>query len=87
MPTPDPASNGWHLDKRVPLALIVTIFAQTLGVVIWATKLGARVEVNEKTLSLVEGRGDRVTRLEANQDNISRTLQRIEAKLDHLSGK
>ncbi len=87
MPNTDPAGNGWHLDKRVPLALIVTIFLQTVGVVIWATQLSDRVAANEKALSRVEGRGDRVTRLEANQGHISRMLERIESKLDRLTGK
>lgn len=31
--------NSWHLDKRVPIALIVTLAAQTLGIAWWAATL------------------------------------------------
>lgn len=87
MPATDPAINGWHLDKRVPLALIVTIFIQTAGAFWWAATIAARVNYLEETQISTSGRGDRITRLEANQGHISRMLQRIEAKLDNIGGK
>ena len=33
MPPDRPSSEPWHLDKKVPIALIVTIVAQTVAVV------------------------------------------------------
>jgi len=33
----------WHLNRRVPIALIITIIMQTIGIVWWATSLSARV--------------------------------------------
>ena len=82
MPNSDPASNGWHLDRRVPLALIVTLLLQTAGMVWWAANLSARVVELERKQAKMEARGDRITRLEANQVHISSTLTRIESKLD-----
>ena len=40
----------WHLDKRVPLALILTIVLQTAGVVWWAAGIAAQVTHHERQL-------------------------------------
>jgi len=44
MTTGRPSPEPWHLDRRVPLALIVSLAAQTAGMVWWAANLAARVE-------------------------------------------
>jgi hypothetical protein len=43
----DHLNNKWHLDKRVPITLIVTMLMQTITIVWWASRLNARVEVLE----------------------------------------
>ena len=43
--TMEGASEPWHLDKRVPLALIVTLFLQTAGIVWWASTMQAGLQV------------------------------------------
>lgn len=35
--------DAWHLDRKVPLAIIVTLLVQTMGVVWWAATEDARV--------------------------------------------
>lgn len=49
---PDPVpSESWHMDKKVPIAIIVTIIIQTLSLGWWASKLDSRVanlEENDK---------------------------------------
>lgn len=42
--------EAWHLDKKVPLALILTIAMQTLAAVWWAAGMAARVEQHEREL-------------------------------------
>lgn len=44
----DETESGWHLDKRVPIALIVMIFVQTSGMIWWAATTSARVDELEK---------------------------------------
>lgn len=41
--------GGWHLDKRVPLAIIVSILAQTGGIIWWASAIDRRVTELELT--------------------------------------
>ena len=81
----------WHLDRRVPVALIVTIIMQTIGIVWWAASISARVQVLERRLDEARSNQNRIVRLEANQsavyqrlDRIEAASRRIEAKLDRL---
>jgi hypothetical protein len=37
----------WHLDKRVPISLIITLLAQTVAIVWWAAAIEGRVSVLE----------------------------------------
>lgn len=42
-------ANGepWHLSKAVPISTIAFLIFQTIGIVIWATRLDSRVGVLE----------------------------------------
>lgn len=77
----DPAGQGWHLDKRVPLALIVTIVLQTAGAFWWAATITTRVAALEKAQQSRVDDHDRITRLEANQTHMLEALRRIEQRL------
>ena len=81
----------WHLDRRVPVALIITIIMQTIGIVWWAASLSARVDALEVRIREARDNQSRIIRLEANQAAVSRRLdrmldafRRVEAKLDRL---
>jgi hypothetical protein len=41
-------SEHWHLDKRVPLALIITLIIQTMGVFFWMGQLSVKLHQMEK---------------------------------------
>lgn len=49
--TADPASEKFHIDKRVPVALIFSIVialgGQTVGALLWANKMDYRVSALE----------------------------------------
>jgi len=90
------ARDAWHLGKKVPIALIVTIIAQIIATVWMASKLDSRVETLERsdtrherqldTLNTErEGAKDRLVRLEESQRQALDLLRRVEAKLDHVS--
>ena len=87
--------NSWHLDKKVPIAVIFAILIQS-GAVIWfGGKLSTRVDnlesiVKEHTLSLVDRkdedheRAERIVKLESFRTHIDRQLDRMNSKLDQL---
>ncbi len=85
--------NGrdWYLDKRVPVALIIAIVTQTIGIVWWAATLSARVDGIQERISGMTGYASRLARLEERQlavtgrlDRIEELQRRIDAKIDRL---
>ncbi len=78
------AQEPWHLDRKVPIALIVTIIVQTAGIVWWAANVDTRLAVIEKTDAAQGGYADRLTRLESAKEDVSRRLDRIEVKIDRI---
>lgn len=47
-------TEPWHLDKRVPLALIVTLLVQTAGIVWWAAGMEHRVSEHQRRIASLE---------------------------------
>jgi hypothetical protein len=54
----DPAAATWHLDRRLPVALIVALLAQASSTLWWASGFSARtdtrLEAAEKRLHLTD---------------------------------
>lgn len=40
--------SKWHVDRTIPLALIIALLTQTAGAVWWARGIDARIEALEK---------------------------------------
>lgn len=83
--TPD---GNWHLDKRVPIALIATIAIQTAGIVWFASGLYHRVEtlerdaiasknVIERDAALRAPQADRLTRVEVKLETVQEGITEI----------
>lgn len=47
-------SEPWHLDRRVPIALIATIAIQTLGAVWWAATIHNSVNTNRTSITRLD---------------------------------
>ena len=79
--TNETAREPWHLDRRVPLALILTILLQTGAAVWFAASLQARVDVLERDI-------EREHILNGNQETAIRSIEngaaRLDAKLDGI---
>jgi len=79
----------WTLDKRVPLALIVTIIGQTGAFVWFAARLDQRVEALERSENRASVaapvQADRLTRVEVKIENIERGVGRIESLIQRAS--
>lgn len=75
-PPPEP----WHLDRRVPIALIVTLSMQTMGMVWWASGLAHRVDQAEQQISVLAREG-RAYGVEASR--IREVLARLDERMAH----
>ena len=82
----EPEDHNWHLDRRVPIALIATIFitftSQTVAGVWWASSISERVNQLERRDTARAPQADRITRIEGKIENVEMGIQRIERKLD-----
>jgi len=72
-----PASEPWHLDRRVPIALILAIIGQTAGAVWWASTISGAVADHARRVALLEA--GKVEDARADRDSADR-LARIEER-------
>lgn len=86
-------ADQWHLDKRVPIALIFAILAQTVAGVWWAATLQGTVNELSRRQIIIETQADgdgveaksfseRLARMEERAAAQSDTLRRIEAQIN-----
>lgn len=69
--------ESWHLDKKVPLSIIVALLIQTGALVGWAVQLDSRVNAME---SKYAAQDIIIETIKSTQNNISVGLARIEER-------
>jgi len=70
------------IDPRITFALILALFLQTAGGLIWAGRAAARLEEVERAVATQPEVAERLARLEAQLDEARRSLARIEQRLE-----
>lgn len=71
------ASEHWTLDRKVPVAIVATLFVQLLGFGWYAAKLDARVEEQATRLTKAE---TQITTIDREAREVSTRLVRVEEK-------
>lgn len=74
-------SSGWQVDRKIPLATVLTLLLQTGGVVWWASSTNTRLSNVEAQVSLVMPQGDRLTRVEMKVESALDGIAEIKAIL------
>lgn len=82
---PQPEVTRWHLDRRVPIALIAAMSLQTAGALLWAGAAMQRIDYLEREVSAGSLMGERTARVEEQMRYLRQSVDRIEGKLDRLS--
>lgn len=67
--------DHWHVDRKIPLALILTLAMQTLAAIWWAAGVNARLANVEISVAASREVGERITRLEVQQQEIREDLR------------
>lgn len=75
---PDNWKEGWHLDKRVNLSIIITLALQLAGFTWFMGSISEKVNTNQQ--SIVEIRGQQET-LKEQGSNQQAQLARIESEI------
>ena len=81
----DTTDMAWHLDKRVPLALILAISLQSAGMIWWAAQLDGRVRHLEVASSAASDINARLIRVEVQLANQTETLDRIDRRVEKFT--
>jgi hypothetical protein len=79
-----PPATHWTLDKRIPLAVVLTIVVQTAGMVWWAATISSRVAALESSQPGERDRADKLIKLETQQEGMQKSLENISGKLDRV---
>lgn len=75
-------THQWHLDRRVPIAVIAALAAQTSAVLWWAATLSSRVDLLERQIVAIGPQTERIIRLEGKVDAITGSLWEIKTLID-----
>ena len=86
--TADPASAGWHLDRRVPVSIIFVLIIQFAGGVWVASSMQSEIERGRENISRIDRqveimrdagqvRAIQLGRIEENTSALKKDLQRL----------
>lgn len=73
--------SGWQIDRKIPLALVITLLIQTGSVVWWASSTNARLNSVEEKMALQAPQADRLTRVEVKVESALDGIAEIKAIL------
>lgn len=76
--------KAWHLDKRVPVAIIFSLILQSAAIVWWASGVTSRLETVERAQGIIVENQKNIIALQSDQRSTATSLVRIETKLDRL---
>jgi hypothetical protein len=69
-------------DARVTLALLLALFLETAGALIWAGRAAARLDAMERAVATQPEVAERLARLEEQVVQARASLARIERRMD-----
>lgn len=84
----DPAAKGgFHVDKRIPLALIMALLVYASATIWWAATMNARMGVVEVWVLSTQTVGDRLTTIEVLQETVLDKLEIMDDRLMKIEEK
>lgn len=73
--------SNWHLDKKVPIALILAMAMQTAGVVWWGATTSERLSALERKADAVAPQAERLARVETKLESVQNGISEIKSIL------
>ena len=75
--------SQWHLDKKVPIALILALVVQFAGMVLFVGQVKSQGDENTRRISVLEAQkvGERLSALEAQIVDAKALLVRIDDRM------
>jgi hypothetical protein len=73
--------SNWHLDKKVPIALILAMAMQTAGVVWWGATTSERLSALERKADAAAPQAERLARVETKLESVQNGISEIKSIL------
>ena len=73
--------GNWHLDRKVPIALILAILLQTIGIGWWGASTNARLNALEEKATLASSQPERLARVETKLETVQDGIVEIKSIL------
>lgn len=80
-PRPSTDDEAWHLDKKVPIAMIMAILFQTGGMIWWGATTSERVSNLERKADGVAPQAERLARVETKLETVQDGISEIKSIL------
>ena len=74
--------SEWHLDKKIPISIIIALIIQSISFVWFMSKQDSRIGYLEAIANSNKQSHERLVRLETNTENIQYSIRRIERVLE-----
>ena len=79
--------NQWHLDKRVPIALIVTLILTSASGIWFVAEINSRLSYIERSIAQSQSDSGQIIQIKEQLRGIERIVQRLEQYFDRRSEK
>ena len=85
-PRPSEEDHRWHIDRKVPLALVYLLIGQFLCGVVLAVNMFSQVAGQDKRITNIENQrvSERLVTLESQMSDTKALLQRVDSNLLRL---
>lgn len=77
----DSSDRSWHLDRKVPIAIILTLVAQTVTFGFWWGATNQRISALEEKATLAAAQPERLARVETKLESVQDGITEIKAIL------
>jgi hypothetical protein len=72
-------SSHWHLDKRVPITILLAIAVQTGTWIWWASNASTRLDAVERKVEAAAPQAERIIRLDEKMSTVQQNLLKLES--------
>ncbi len=79
--------TNWRVDKRIPIALLVTLFLQIGAALVWATQLNARVGTLELEVVGTSGFSEKLARIDERIQGMKNDIESIKYAMGIAGGR
>ena len=79
--------SNWRIDKRIPIALLMTLILQIFAGLIWATQLNARVGTLENQAISTSNFGEKLARIDERLQGMKQYMEDIKHQIEIVNGR